>query len=43
MTRLSWVALHVIAHGFTELHKAVIYVIHLLIHLCDCGFHSVAL
>ena len=30
MTRLSWVALHVTAHGFTELHKAVIYVTHLV-------------
>ena len=27
MTNLSWVALYRMAHDFTELHKAVIYVI----------------
>ena len=27
MTRLSWVALHGIAHGFIDLDKAVVYVI----------------
>ena len=28
------------AHGFTELDKAVVHVIS-LISFCDCGFHSV--
>ena len=30
MTRLSWVALHGMVHSFTELHKAVVYVIRLV-------------
>ena len=30
MTCLSWVALHGLAHGFTELDKAVVYVISLI-------------
>ena len=33
MTRQSWVALHGMAHSFTELHKAVIHVIILVIFL----------
>ena len=37
MTRLSWVALHDMAHSFNELHKAVI---HVRLAFCDCGFHS---
>ena len=40
MPRPSWVALHSMAHGFTELDKAVIHMISLII-FCDCGFHSV--
>ena len=40
MTCPSWVALHSMAHGFTELDKAVIHMISLII-FCDCGFHSV--
>ena len=39
MTLLSWVALHGMAHSFTELDKAVIHVISLV--FCHCGFHSV--
>ena len=38
MTRLSWVALHGMAHSFTELDKAVVSV---WLVFCDCGFHSV--
>ena len=30
MTRLSWVALHDMAHSFIELDKAVVYVIRLV-------------
>ena len=30
MTRQSWVALHGMAHGFTELDKAVVHVIRLV-------------
>ena len=37
MTHPSWVALHVMAHSFIELDKAVVHVIKLLV-LCDCGF-----
>ena len=40
MTRLSWVALHGMAHSFIELDKAMVHVIN-LISFCDCGFHSV--
>ena len=40
MTHLPWVALHGMAHGFIELHEAVIHVIR-LVNFCDCGFHSV--
>ena len=40
MTCPSWVALHSMAHGFTELDKAVVHMISLII-FCDCGFHSV--
>ena len=40
MTRLSWVALHGMAHSFIELDKPVVAVISLLV-FCDCGFHSV--
>ena len=36
-TRLSWVALHGMAHSVIELDKAVIHVISLLV-FCDCGF-----
>ena len=36
----SWVALNGVAHCFTELDKAVVYVIR-LVSFCDCGFHSV--
>ena len=39
MTCPSWVALHGMAHSFTELDKAVVHVIRLV--FCDCGFHSV--
>ena len=41
MTRLSWVALHSMAYGFTKLDKAVVHVIS-LISFCDCGFHTVS-
>ena len=30
MTRLSWVALHGMAHSFTELDKAAIHVVNLV-------------
>ena len=40
MPRLSWVALHNVAHSFTELDKIVIHVISWLV-FCDYGFHSV--
>ena len=40
ITGPSWVALHGMAHSFTESDKAVIYVIYWLV-FCDCGFHSV--
>ena len=39
MTRLSWVALHGLAHSFIELHKAVIHVV-ILVSFLDCGFDS---
>ena len=39
MTHPSSVALHSMAHNFTELEKAVVHVIRLV--FCDCGFHSV--
>jgi len=39
MTHPSWVALHSMAHSFTELEKAVVHVIRLV--FCDCGFHSI--
>ena len=39
-TYLSWVALHGMAHSFTELDKAVVHMISLIIFY-DCGFHSV--
>ena len=42
MTCPSWVALHGMAHSFTELDKAVVHVISWLV-FCDCGFHSVCL
>ena len=38
MTHPSWVALHGMAHSFTELDKAVVSV---WLVFCDCGFHSV--
>ena len=53
MTRLSWVALHGMAHSFIELDKAVVHVIRLVgfprlrsmwsdwLVFCDCGFQSV--
>ena len=34
MTRLSWVALHGMAHSFIELDKAVVHVIRLVSFLC---------
>ena len=40
MTRLSWVALHGVAHSFIELDKAVVHVISLVSFLCF-DFHSV--
>ena len=40
MTGPSWVALHGMAHSFTKLYKAVIYMIIWLV-FCDCGFYSV--
>ena len=40
MTRPSWMALQGRAHCFTELDKAVVYVIS-VIDFCDCCFHSV--
>ena len=40
--RLSWVALHSMAHSFIELDKAVVHVIRWLV-FCDCGFQSVCL
>ena len=36
MTRPSWVALHSMAHAFTELHKAMIHEIILVSFLCLC-------
>ena len=39
MIRLSWVALHSMAHSFIELDKAVVHVIRLVSFLC--GFQSV--
>ena len=39
MTRPSWVALHSMAHSFTELDKDVVHVIRLI--FCDGGFQSV--
>ena len=39
MTCPSWMALHGMAHSFTELDKAVVHMISLII-FCDCGFHS---
>ena len=42
MTHPSWVALHGMAHGFTELDKAVIQISVWLV-FCDCGFNSVCL
>ena len=33
MTRLSWVALHDMAHSFVELDKVVVHVIRLVIFL----------
>ena len=41
MTRPSWVALHGMAHSFTELDKAVVHVINWLV-FCDCGFQSIS-
>ena len=38
MTRLSWVALHGMAHSFIDLDKAVVHVFRLV---SDCGFQSV--
>ena len=40
MTRLSWVALHGMAHSFIELDKAVVMWLDWLVSY-DCGFHSV--
>ena len=40
MTRLSWVALHGMAHSFIELHKAVMRVASIWLAFCDCSFHS---
>ena len=39
MTCPYWVALHGMAHSFTELDKAVVHMIRLV--FSDCGFHSV--
>ena len=39
MTHPSWVALHDMAHSFTELDKAVMHVTN-LDSFCDCGLHS---
>ena len=36
----SWVALHIMAHSFIELDKAVVHVIK-LVSFYDCGFHPV--
>ena len=36
MTRLSWVALHGMAHSFIELDKAVVHVIRLISFLLLC-------
>ena len=41
MTRPCWVALHGMAHCFTELDKAVVHVMRDSLVFCDCGFHSV--
>ena len=40
MIRPSWVALHVMAHSFIELDKAMVHVIK-LVNFYDCGFHPV--
>ena len=40
MTHPSWVALHGMAHSFTELDKTVVHVIRLF-SFCDGGFQSV--
>ena len=40
MTRLSWAALHGVAHSFIELDKAVVHVISVVSFLCF-DFHSV--
>ena len=40
MTHPSCVALHGMAHSFTEFDRAIINVISWLV-FCDCGFHSV--
>ena len=36
VTRVSWVALHGMAHSFIELDEVVVLVISLV--FCDCGF-----
>ena len=43
MTHLSWVALHVMAHSFTELDKAVVNVISVVSFLQLCFFSLSAL
>ena len=40
MTHSSWVALHSMAHSFTELDKDVVHVSDWLV-FCDCGFRFV--
>ena len=40
MTHPAWVALHSMAHSFTELDKAVVRALVWLV-FCACGFHSV--
>ena len=40
MTHLSWVALHIMAHSFIELDKAVVQKVR-LVSFCDCSFQSV--
>ena len=42
MTHSSWVALHGMAHSFTELDKTAVHVINWLV-FCHCGFQSVCL
>ena len=39
MKHPSLVALHSMAHGFIELHRAVIHVV-ILVSFLDCGFDS---